>query len=301
MLSIKNCLEQNYKNNINYIEITSEKLKIQKLKIRNEHNYEELGMISTNWIEKIQKSLLGLIIQMIDITDAVNNAPVDINKIGETILKEISKIKNIYQSTNQFMIIKNFKKSYGLEDSIKNQILTKYKHFKDRCIFFINDLNYMTNFEIIKKITQLIKEEITSFYNTKIQYYMNKYKNNENNGQIEYAIKNLIKTFLLSKLSNIINIDNSINYYDCIQKAYTMLTKNLNKRTYMFCQPNIKIIYLEKKNIADFLIQEILSQQNLPLYDIINLVINHLNNFDFIHFNDDKTTDANTIVNSCKK
>ena len=255
-------------------------------------------MISTNWIEKIQKSLLGLIIQMIDITDAVNNAPVDINKIGETILKEISKIKNIYQSTNQFMIIKNFKKSYGLEDSIKNQILTKYKHFKDRCIFFINDPNYMTNFEIIKKITQLIKEEITSFYSTKIQYYMNKYKNNENNGQIEYAIKNLIKTFLLSKLSNIINIDNSNNYYDCIQKAYTMLTKNLNKRTYMFCQPNIKIIYLEKKNIADFLIQEILSQQNLPLNDIISLVINHLNNFDFIHFNDDKTNYSNIIVNS---
>ena len=301
LLSIKNCLEQNYKNNIKYVEITSEKLKIQKLKIRNEKNYEELGMISTNWIEKVQKSLLGLIIQMIDITDTVNNATGDINKIGETILKEISKIKNIYQNTNQFMIIKNFKKSYGLEDSIKNQILTKYKYFKDRCIFFINDPNYMTNSEIIKKITQIIKEEISNFYSTKIQYYINKYKNNENNRQIEYAIKNLIKTFLLSKLTNIINIDNSINYYDYIQKAYTMLTKNLNKRTYMFCQPNIKIIYLEKKNIADFLIQEILSQQNLPLNDIINLIINHLNNFDFIHFNDDKTTEVNTNINSCKE
>ena len=122
LVSIKNCLEEKYKNNINYVEITSEKLKIQKIRIRKEKNFEELGMISMNWIEKIQEYLIGLIIQMIDITDIVNNSIGDNNKIGETVIKEISKIKNFYQSSNQLILIKNFKKYYGLEDSIKNQI-----------------------------------------------------------------------------------------------------------------------------------------------------------------------------------
>ena len=301
LVSIKNCLEEKYKNNINYVEITSEKLKIQKIRIRKEKNFEELGMISMNWIEKIQEYLIGLIIQMIDITDIVNNSIGDNNKIGETVIKEISKIKNFYQSSNQLILIKNFKKYYGLEDSIKNQILSKFKNLKDKCIIFINDPNYMTNLETIKRIAQMSKEEITNFYTSKIKYYRNKYKNHENNGQKEYAIKNLIKTFLLSKFSNIINIDNSINYYDYIQKAYKILSKELNKRSYMFCQPNIKIIYLELKNTADFLIYQFLSQKDLSINAIINLIISHLNNFDFIIFNDDKKTDINIIINSCKK
>ena len=301
LLSIKNFLEEEYENNINYIEITNEKLKVQKIKMRKEKNYEELGMISLNWIEKVQKLLIGLIIQMIDISDISSTSTGDMNKIIEILLKEISKIKNIYQYSNQFIIIKNFKKYYGVEDFIKNQILTKYKYLKDKNIFFINDPNYMTNLEMIKKLTQIIKEEISNFYISKINYYRNKYKNHENNGQNEYAIKNLIKAFLLSKFSNIINIDNGINYYDYIQKAYTILLKNLNKKAYMFCQQNIKIIYLEIKNIADFLIYELLSQKNLSFKFIINLIINHLNTFDFIHFNDDKKTDINIIINSCKK
>ena len=159
----------------------------------------------------------------------------------------------------------------------------------------------MTNFEIIKKIAGLIKVEISGFYANKIKYYRNKYKSNENNVQYEYAIKYLIKTFLVSYLSNIINIDNNINYYDYIQKAYNILSDKLIKKLYLFSESNIKVIYLELKNIADFLIIQLLTQKNISLNYIINLIIKHLNNFDFVNFNYDKKIDANIILNECRK
>ena len=301
LLSLKNCIEDIYKNNINYFEITNEQLKIQRIKRRKEKNFDELGMISINWVQKTQERLPGVIIQMIEITDLVNTATADNSKIPETVMKEILKIKNNYQSSNQFIIIKNLKRDSGLENSIKNQVLSRFKYLNDKCIFFINDPNYMTNSDIIKKISTLVKDEISKYYTSKIKYYRNKYKNHENNEQKEYAIKYLIRTFLLSKISNIINIDNTINYYDYIQKAYNILSNKLLKKTYMFCQPNIKVIYLELKNIADFLILQLLSQDNISIVDLINIIIRHLYNFDFIHFNDDKKTDIKKIITSCKK
>ena len=110
--SIKNCLEEKYKNNINYIEITNEKLKIQSIKRRKEKNFEEIGMISADWIEKMKDLLPGVIMQMMDITELTSVIPVDMNKIIEIIIKEIKKIKTNYQSSSQFIIIKNLKKIY---------------------------------------------------------------------------------------------------------------------------------------------------------------------------------------------
>ena len=181
------------------------------------------------------------------------------------------------------------------------QILSRYKYLKKNCIFLINDPNYLTNLEIIKKISDLVKDELINFYTAKIKYYRNEYKDNENFYQKEYAIKYLIKTFLVSKLSNIINIDNTINYYDYIQKAYDILSQQLNKKTYIFCQPNIEVIYLELKNLADFLLLKLLSQNNITLDDIINLIIKYLANFDLINFCHDKNTDIQIIINECKK
>ena len=298
--SIKNCLEEKYKNNINYIEITNEKLKIQSIKRRKEKNFEEIGMISADWIEKMKDLLPGVIMQMMDITELTSVIPVDMNKIIEIIIKEIKQIKTSYQSSSQFIIIKNLKKIYGLEDSIKNQILSRFKYLKEKSIFFINDPNYLTTLDIIKKIAGLIKDEISSFYSSKIKYYRNKYKNHENNEQKEYAIKYLIKTFLISYLSNIINIDDSINYFDYIQKAYNILSNKLIKKSYLFSEPNIKVIYLELKNIADFLILQLLLQKNISLDDIANLIIKHLINFDFINFNYDKRADFHLLINTCK-
>ena len=299
--SIKKALEELYINNINYIQIKSENLKLQIIKRRKEKSYDELGMISLNWVEKIKEYLPGVIIRMMDIDELINNSPLDINKVDETAVRDILRIKNIYLSSNQVIIIKNFKKLYNLEDSIKSQVASRNKYLGEKCIIFINDQNYKNNLEIIKKIANIIKTEISNFYTSKIKFYRNKYKNNENINQKEYAIKYLIKTFLFSYFSNTINIDNTINYYDYIAKAYNILSTQLNKKSYIFCQPNIKIIYLELKNISDFLIFQLLSQNDITLNNIINLIIRHLANFDFINFNKDKNLDIKIIANACKR
>ena len=299
--SIKKALEELYINNINYVQIKSENLKLQIIKRRKEKSYDELGMISLNWVEKIKEYLPGVIIRMMDIDELINNSPLDINKVDETAVRDILRIKNIYLSSNQVIIIKNFKKLYNLEDSIKSQVASRNKYLGEKCIIFINDQNYKNNLEIIKKIANIIKTEISNFYTSKIKFYRNKYKNNENINQKEYAIKYLIKTFLFSYFSNTINIDNTINYYDYISKAYNILSTQLNKKSYIFCQPNIKIIYLELKNISDFLIFQLLSQNDITLNNIINLIIRHLANFDFINFNKDKNLDIKIIANACKR
>ena len=301
LLSIKNALEEIYINNINYLEITNEKLKLQIIKRRKEKSFDDLGMISLNWMEKIQESFPGVIVQMMDITELVNSSMSDFNKVDETVIKDILRIKNIYISSSQVIIIKNLKKSSSLEDSIKSQISLRFKYLSEKCIIFINDPNYKINLEIIKKIANMIKTEIVNFYASRIKYYRSKYKNNEIINQKEYAIKYLIKTFLFSYFSNIINIDNTIHYYDYIEKAYNILSNQLAKKSYIFCQPNIKIIYLELKNISDFLIFQLLLQKDLTLDNIINLIITHLIHFDFINFNDDKQLNINIITNACKK
>ena len=302
LLAIKNSIEEEYHNNVHYIEITSDKIRIQKIKRRKDKDYDELGMISISWIEKVQESLPAVIIQMIDITDMTSAPPpIDVNKIFDTIIKEISKIKSSYHSSNQFIIIKNLKKLHGFEDSIKSQVFSKFKFLKEKSIFFINDNNYINNLEIKSKIGLLVKDQISSFYVSKMKYYRSKFKDNENNEQKEFAIKYLIKIYIMSKISNIIKLDNSINYYDYIQKAYNILSKTLIKKSYLFCEPNVEIIYLELKNVADVLMLQLLSQNNTDINVIIRMIINHLINFDFVNFYNDKKIDINIIENMCKK
>ncbi len=136
LLSIKKVVEEETHNNINYIEITNDKIKIQIIKKRKEKDYGELGMISLNWIEKMQVYIPAVVIQMIDLTELTNaTPPIDTNKIYKTLRKEISKIKGSYLTSNQFIIIKNLKKLSGFEDSIKSQILSKFKFLKEIQIF----------------------------------------------------------------------------------------------------------------------------------------------------------------------
>lgn len=302
LVSIKNSVEELYPNSLNYIEITNDILNSQKIRRRKEKNFDELGMISSNWIEKVQEYLPAVIVQMIDITDVVNMTSVELNKICEPIIKEILTIKNTYQSSNQFIIIKNLNKVYGLEETIKNQITSKYKFLREKSFFFINDNNHLINPDINKRIANIIKEEISNFYNSKVKNYINRFRDQNYNEQKEYAIKYLIKIYLISYISNTINLDNNnIIFYDYLKKAYIILSQKLNKKTYMFSQPNIKVIYLELKNIADFLIYQRLSQKNLSLNNIINLINKHLINFDCINFYNDKNTDINIIIKAFKK
>ncbi len=69
--SLKSTLNAQYKNNINYFQITNETLKKPKMKRIKDSNYDDIGMISLTWLEKFEYTLPGLIIQMSDITDSI--------------------------------------------------------------------------------------------------------------------------------------------------------------------------------------------------------------------------------------
>ena len=288
--SIKSSLNSNYKNNINYLEITKDQLMKPKLKRIKDSNYDLLGMISLDWLEKFQYTIPGLIIQMIDITDLIKDAQnVDMNQINEHVIKNIHLIKSVFQKSNLLILIKNFKKVNGLENNVKNIILKYFKYnFKEKNIFFINDSLYQNNAGFIKQITKSIIDEIIIFYNSKINVYIEKYNMQKNNEQKEYAIKYLIKIYLIAKITNIIIDDKKYNYYEFINNAYGTLIK-LDKKSYLFCNDNLKIKYLEIKNLADFLLTQILSNKKLNQKNMFDLIIKHLYIFDSKNFfNNDK-------------
>ena len=288
--SIKSSLNTNYKNNINYLEITKDQLIKPKLKRIKDSNYDLLGMISLDWLEKFQYSIPGLIIQMFDITDLIIDAQnVDINQISEQVIKNIQLIKSVFQKSNLLILIKNFKKVNGLENNIKNIISKHFKsNFKEKNIFFINDTLYQNNAGFIKQLTKSIIEEIINFYNSKINVYIEKYNMQKNNEQKEYAIKYLIKIFLMAKITNMLIDDKKYNYYEFLNNAYETLIK-LDKKSYLFCNDNLTVKYLEIKNLADFLLTQILFDKKLNQKNTFNLIIKHLYIFDSKNFfNDDK-------------
>ena len=299
-VSIKNSIKEIYSDNINFLDITPEIFQKQKMRRRKEKDLDELGIISLDWIDKIKKFLPGVIVQMIDITNSVNVTEIDLAKICEPIKKEILKINMNYQKTHQFIIIKNLNRVYGLEDSIKSQIVSKFNFIKEKCLYFINDTSHIINPEINKKISNLIRDEINKFYFSKMQKY-EKLAKQEKNEEKEFVIKNLLKINLISKITNIITFQNSKINNDSIQKAYDILSLELNKSSYIFCQPNIKMIYLELKNSADFLIYQKLTQNNIPINDIIHIINNHLNNFDFFNFYRNTKTDINKVIQIFRK
>ena len=300
--SIKPYLNSVYKNNINYLEITKEILKKPKLKRIKDTNYDELGMISINWMEKFQNSIPGLIIQMIDITNSIiDTQNVDINPICETIIKNIQLIRSAYHGSNQLIIIQNYKKVNGLENNIKNNILKFFKNnIKENSIFFINVPLYVNNQEIMKQIGKLIIDDLYSFYNIKIQLYFDKYNSQKNNELKEYAIKYLIKMYLLFKITNIQDDNKKINYFDYIKNAYKML-KKIDKKNYMFCNNDLKVKYLEIKNLADFLLYQILSDKILNKKKSFSMIIKHLYKFDSKNFfGNDKNDINNNALNKFK-
>ena len=288
--SIKSLLNSNYKNNINYLEITKDQLIKPKLKRIKDSNYDLLGMISLDWLEKFQYTIPGLIIQMFDITDLIKDVQnVDMNQISEHVIKNIHLIKSVFQKSNLLILIKNFKKVNGLENNIKNIIPKNFKYnLKEKNIFFINDSLYQNNAGFIKQITKSIIDEIIIFYNSKINIYIEKYNMQKNNEQKEYAIKYLIKIYLIGKITNPLIDDKKYNYYEFINNAYGTLVK-LDKKSYLFCNDNLKVKYLEIKNLADFLLTQILSDKKLNQKNMFDLIIKHLYIFDSKNFfNNDK-------------
>ena len=299
---IKSFMTSQFKYNINYLQMSNETLKAPKTKKSKNINSNEIGMISLTWLEKYKNLIPGLIIQAYDITDyIINSQNVDLNQICEPIITNINSIKNIYQQSNQLIIIKSFKPVAGVEINMKN-IIGKYFSFKENNIFFINDIAFQDNNGIIKELSKLIIENLYEFYNLKIKFYFNKYNSEKSNEQKEYAIKYLIKVFLIAKLSNIIDINKKINFYNYIYTAYNILIQ-IDKKNYMFSNDNLKIKYFEIKNLADFLLEHILLDKNINQSNIINLILKHLIIFEHKNFYNNKNTNINNnnLINEYKK
>ena len=289
---IKSFMSSQFKYNINYLQITNDTLKAPKIKKAKDINSDEIGMISLTWLEKYQYLMPGLIIQAFDITDYIINAQnIDLNQICEPIIKNINSIKNIYQQSNQLIIIKSFKAVAGVENNMKN-IIAKYFSFKESNIFFINDIAFQDNNEIIKELSKLIIENLYEFYNLKIKYYINKYNSEKSNEQKEYAIKYLIKIFFITKISNIIDINKKINFYNYINTAYNILIQ-IDKNSYLFSNDNLKIKYFEIKNLADFLLEQILLDSNNNQSKIDTFILKHLIIFDCKNFYYNKNANIN--------
>ena len=289
---IKSFMSSQFKYNINYLQITNDTLKAPKIKKSKDINSDELGMISLTWLEKYQNLTPGLIIQAFDITDyIINTQNIDLNQICEPIIKNINSIKNIYQQSNQLIIIKSFKAVAGVENNMKN-IIAKYFSFKESNIFFINDIAFQDNNEIIKELSKLIIENLYEFYNLKIKYYINKYNSEKSKEQKEYAIKYLIKIFFITKISNIIDINKKINFYNYINTAYNILIQ-IDKNSYLFSNDNLKVKYFEIKNLADFLLEQILFDSNNNQSKIDTLVLKHLIIFDCKNFYNNKNANIN--------
>ena len=298
---IKSFMASQYKYTINYLEITNDILNAPKTKRTKDINSDEIGMLSLSWLEKYKHSIPGLIIQTFDITDYIISAQnVDINQICEPIIKNINSIKNVYQQSNQLIIIKSFKAVSGVEINMKN-IIAKYFSFKENNIFFINDIAYQDNNGIIKELSKLIIENLFEYYNLKIKFYINKYNSEKSNEQKEYAIKYLIKIFFIAKISNIIDINKKINFYTYINTAYNILIQ-MDKNAYIFSNDNLKVKYLEIKNLADFLLEQILLDKNIEQNKICNIILKHIYIFDRNNFYNNKKANINNnnLINEFK-
>ena len=302
--SIKSSLNSNYEECINYLELTKENLTKPKIKRMKESNYNELGMISIDWLEKIFQINPSLIIQMIDITDLITDVQnINVNQICKPIIEDIYFIKKYYKDSNQLLIIKNFKNVNGLENNIKTHILNNTKiNLGENNFYFINDIAYLDNNEIIKKINELIIKNVFYFYDSEIKFYLDKYNSQKSNQQKEYEIKYLIKIYFLSKIKNILVNDKNNNYYEYIYNAYETVIK-LDKINYMFCGDNLKMKYLEIKNLADFLLNQILIEKNSKNNENFNLIIRHLYIFDNKNFfvKEGKEINNNNLINDFKK
>ena len=301
--TIKSLLNANYKDSINYLEIKKNNLTNPKTENNKESNNNELGMISLNWLENILKVKPSLIIHTFDVTYSfIDEKNVNIDLICKPIFENIYLIKKFYKDANQLLIIKNFNKFIGIDNNIKTHILNNINFdFNENNIFLINDVAYLDNDELMKQIIKLIINNSIAFYDSKIQIYLDKYNYQKNNQQKEYEIKYLIKLYLLAQIKNILVEDKNLNYYEFIKNAYEIVSQ-LNKIEYMFSGDNLKMKYIEIKNLADFLLNRILIEKKEENIDIFNLLLRHLFIFDYQNFfGNNKKEINNKSINEFKK
>ena len=292
--AIKDFLNKEYPNKINYKDITNEMGGRNDIQ---DNNCHKLGLLSYDWIKKYNHDIPGLIVQMLDITCFT---PQETNKMLESISSEIITIHNNFHLSHQLLIIKNIHKIFENEKYIKNQI-TKIQavHIKDKSVFFFNDDDYCNNHELIKNISMLIIEQIQNYYSSKIRNYTNKYKEKESNQIFKNALYLSQKIFSLSTLTNLDKFDNGNNSFFVIQRISLLIAKELNNIIITTDRSEIKRTFLELRNISDFFIYNIISQFEMD--ENIREINLHLFQFDFIRFYKEKKKDNNNDIFQSEK
>ena len=293
LVNIKSSLNKKNLGNIEFIDINKKTLeeRINKKRSILGKGHIKLGMISKNWLNKIQNEIPCVIIQLIDITFTIFDKK-DPLLISEDIIHEMGKTKTSYISSNYILIIKNIEKS-NLDVQIKNNILNTVKNIKDKNIIMIYGNDEFENGTFIENLSGLIKEEINLFFINKEKIYEQKLEKYKIKKENEFCIKYSIKLFSLSFMSHKDNIN-----YSHLFKADSFLKQKLNKNNYKFFlyfenekeiinnRDFIKqiLIYIELKNISDYIIYYLLNKKNMSEIEINKFIYQHITLFDINNF-----------------
>ena len=307
-LQIKNELNSNDINNINEsnennlinknIEINTEKIELEKNKIKDEYNYI-IQNITSNIISKNIKSLYDTIIKYIDeflktqkinilLQEENDKLKKEHDKIKLNFLEEknkiIQKIIQIQSETNSDINILNNNKCLENNNLIINSDNNVYLYYIEK----IKNLTYEKNkllssnydfFIKINDLTQIIEEK-NNIINTQLKQISSndlkilnleqelntmKIKDKEINSQLKLAQEKMNESSFEKKDNNFFEEKILENKYNIIKKQFenkiTQLNKSLDDITQNNLNLNINNKELKEKN--ENLINDNLSKQNL--------------------------------------
>ena len=307
-LQIKNELNSNDINNINEsnennlinknIEINTEKIELEKNKIKDEYNYI-IQNITSNIISKNIKSLYDTLIRYIDeilkiqktnilLQEENNKLKKENDKIKLNFLEEknkiIQKIIQIQSETNSDINILNNNKCLENNNLIINSDNNVYLYYIEK----IKNLTYEKNkllssnydfFIKINDLTQIIEEK-NNIINTQLKQISSndlkilnleqelntmKIKDKEINSQLKLAQEKMNESSFEKKDNNFFEEKILENKYNIIKKQFenkiTQLNKSLDDITQNNLNLNINNKELKEKN--ENLINDNLSKQNL--------------------------------------
>jgi hypothetical protein len=215
-------------------------------------------------------------------------------------LIEVEKIYHLYFSNNLKVylileyIVNNNIHSKKLTDPLRSKIFDSLK--------FINS----DNLEIVQNekdiryelLADNILKDSENYYTSYAQKYKNKIDQIEQitYDKINYTQEDLVKLYIkLGIISKIFNI--SLIEYNCFEKAYGILTNNIQKNRYLFSIEDERYIFIEKKYIADWLLYNIL--YSISLKDPkINFSIDHYLSIHLKHFNIEKFIENKNLISS---
>ena len=222
--NLKFGIEMQYKGNISYVEITEEELQKREKNLKTKNQKNELGIVSVNWIEKNHKYFPSVIVHCVDITLSLKNL-ITVESIVSMLVKEISKVRNLYLTSHFILIIKNFLKAdIQYEEVVKKGVNGRLGFLTLDNIFTIREESMFKNESYISNLGKKISNESSSYYKSRKTYYKQQLSNKNNNIFKAKVMKINIKLGVLSILTHNENVN--YGYFDT---AYNILTKEINK------------------------------------------------------------------------